>query len=215
MNDEARMTNDELMTKHEALLAAGSAVLSGICHSEFGFHSSFVIRHSSFPMGLFSILKALFGKPVPGPTPSPAPGSSSTPARQPAAKREAPAPRKLNLDVGQFAPLSDADLKKKARGLGSLRGNPWFGRRDLIPPVSDERTLLVDRALVTHGLLTPEQLAEIHEVGQQMDKVRPDLALAREAANATVARDKEEREAIKQQKKAEAAERKKRHGGRQ
>jgi hypothetical protein len=81
----------------------------------------------------------------------------------------------------------------------------------LIPPVSDERTLLVDRALVAHGLLTPEQLAEIHEIGQQMDKVRPDLALAREVANTAVAQDKEAREAIKQQKKAEAAERKKRH----
>lgn len=168
-------------------------------------------------MGLFSILKALFGKPVPGPAPvrtsSPTTSSPRTvaPSRPAPTKPQPPAPRKLNLDAGQFAPLSDADVKKKAKGLGSLWGNPWFGRRDLIPPVSDERTLLVDRALVAHGLLTPEQLAEIHEVGQQMDQIRPDLALAKEMAKAAVAQDKEEREAIKKQKKAEAAERNRRH----
>ena len=49
-NDEARMTNDERMTKSEArgrtrALRAGTA----FGHSSFGFHSSFVIRHSSFP----------------------------------------------------------------------------------------------------------------------------------------------------------------------
>jgi retron-type reverse transcriptase len=115
----------------------------------------------------------------------------------------------LNLDAGQFTPLADSDVKKKAKGLGSLWGNPWFGRRDLIPPVSDARTILIDRAMVAHGLLTPEQLAEIHEVGQQMDKVRPDLALAREMADSAVSREKEEREVIKARKKAEAAEKKK------
>jgi hypothetical protein len=55
MNDEARMTDDELMTKLEAaeshgqrLRAAAAAVRGGFRYSSFGFHSSFVIRHSSF-----------------------------------------------------------------------------------------------------------------------------------------------------------------------
>jgi len=56
MNDEARMTNDELMTKHEArkesatpaLLAVVSAVISGLRYSSFEFSSSFDIRISSF-----------------------------------------------------------------------------------------------------------------------------------------------------------------------
>ena len=38
--------------------------------------------------------------------------------------------------------------------MGSLFRNPWFGRRDLIPPVSDERTALIDRGMVGLGLLT-------------------------------------------------------------
>jgi hypothetical protein len=55
MNDEARMTNDELMTKHEPpekrvtefLRAVAYAVLSGLGHWSFEFPSSFGIRHSS------------------------------------------------------------------------------------------------------------------------------------------------------------------------
>ena len=98
--------------------------------------------------------------------------------------------------------------KRKGRGgVGSLWGNPWFGRTDLIPPVSDPRTLLIDSAMVGHGLITPEQLAEIHHVGEQMDRVRPDLALAKQMADQAVVRERAEREALKQRKKAEAAER--------
>src|SRR5688572_7510917 len=56
------------------------------------------------------------------------------------AKTQSRQPRKLNFDLGQFAPLSGDQIKKAARGLGSIWRSPWFGRRDLIPPVSDQRT---------------------------------------------------------------------------
>ncbi len=111
------------------------------------------------------------------------------------------------LDTQQFAPLTTPAAKSQAKGLGSLWGNPWFGRRDLIPPVSDARTLLIDQAMVGQGLITPEELAEIHRIGEQMDEVRPDMAVASTVADAAVARSKEEREERKRQKKAEAAER--------
>ena len=74
------------------------------------------------------------------------------------------------LDAGRFAPLSDADVERQARGLGMLWTNPWFGRRDLIPPADDRRTLLIDRGMVGQGLVTPEELAQIHAVGAEMDK---------------------------------------------
>ncbi len=60
----------------------------------------------------------------------------------------------------------------------ALRSGAWFGRRDLIPPAQDTRTHLIDRAMVTHGLLTPEDLEHIHKIGAEMDRVRPDLAHA-------------------------------------
>lgn len=115
------------------------------------------------------------------------------------------------LDASRFAPLSDADVQRQARGVGLLWTNPWFGRRDLIPPAEDRRTLLIDRGMVGRGLITPEELAEIHEIGADMDRIRPDLLLAGTMADAAVQRSQEEREAIKQQKKAEAAERKRKH----
>jgi RNA-directed DNA polymerase len=111
------------------------------------------------------------------------------------------------LDGNPFAPLDDAAVKQEAKSAGNLFRNAWFGRRDLIPPVDDPRTLLIDRAIVAHGLLTPEQLTEIHEVGRQMDLVRPNLAQAGAMVERAVKRSKEEREALKLQKKAEAAER--------
>lgn len=119
--------------------------------------------------------------------------------------------RKLNLDPGQFAPLAGDQIKMKARGLGSLFRNPWFGRRDLIPPATDERTALIDRGMVGVGLLTPEQLVEIHEAGAQMEKLKPDLAQAAGIADEAVKLDEEERKQRKEQKKAEAAGRKRRH----
>jgi hypothetical protein len=58
----------------------------------------------------------------------------------------------------------------------SLLSNVWMGRRDLIPPEDDVRTHLVNRGMVTLGLITPDQLAEVHAVGAEMDWVRPTLA---------------------------------------
>lgn len=118
---------------------------------------------------------------------------------------------KLNLDPGQFAPLSSDQLRRRARGAGSFFRNPWFGRRDLIPPPTDERTALIDRGMVGLGLLTPEQLVEIHKVGAQMEEVRSDLDQASNIADQAVKLDEEERKQLKEKKKAEAAERKRRH----
>src|SRR5437762_7019261 len=78
-----------------------------------------------------------------------------------AAKR---GPAQLQLDAGAFKPVTDRQATAEARGIGNLWGNPWFGRRDLIPPAEDPRTNLIDRAMVGHGLITPEDLVEIHTI---------------------------------------------------
>jgi RNA-directed DNA polymerase len=172
-------------------------------------------------MGLFSWLGKLFGGSsqssssdfqlegelisLPSsPQPKPAPSAPQRPQQK--------APRKLNLDPGQFAPLTGAQMKARALFTrGSLFSNPWFGRRDLIPPVTDSRTALIDRGMVGVGLLTPEQLVEIHEVGAQMEKLKPDLIQAGSIADAAVQRDAEERKQLKERKNAEAAERKRKY----
>lgn len=145
-----------------------------------------------------------FGPPAAQPTVRPALATAGAP---PATRRD----QALSLDLGQFAQLSADDVRRRAGGVGSLWGNAWFGRRDLIPPSADPRTALIDRAMVGQGLITPEELAEIHAVGEQMEQVRPDLATATVRADEALRRTREERAALKQRKKAEAAERKRRH----
>src|SRR5688500_16353086 len=61
------------------------------------------------------------------------------------------------LELSDFAPLSNKEMRAELSQTGSLFGNPWFGRRDLIPPVTDKRTELIDRGMVGQELITPEE----------------------------------------------------------
>ncbi len=96
----------------------------------------------------------------------------------------------------------------------NLFANPWFGRRDLIPPAADPRTMLIDRAMVTQGFLSPEQLRDVHGVGNVMDQIRPTFAVIETRAalkgDAAVDADRAAQARLKAQKKLEAAERRKR-----
>jgi RNA-directed DNA polymerase len=116
----------------------------------------------------------------------------------------------LGLDAADYLPITREEIKDAAKDR-NLLGNPWFGRRDLIPPADDPRTQLIDRAMVTQGLITPERLAEIHAVGAEKDRVHPTIAsIEHQAAmtgDATVQADREARAQVKARKKAEAAER--------
>jgi retron-type reverse transcriptase len=134
--------------------------------------------------------------------------SVTVPPSQPSIPRQ-PAPLPT-LDLATFAPMSDAQIKAAAQGV-NLFTNFSFGLRSQIPPVSDPRTLLIDKALVAHGLLTPEELLEIHKIGDAMDEAKPNLDLAVHRAEQAVARTLEEKKRLKEQKKAEAAERKRLH----
>jgi retron-type reverse transcriptase len=139
-----------------------------------------------------------------GQAPAPAAGP---PTQPPAALRD----KKLGLEAADFLPVGQKELHESAQQV-RLGGNPWFGRRDLIPPADDPRTKLIDRAMISNGLVTPEQLAEIHTVGDEMERRRRDQdAIERQAfrqGQAAVAADKERRAQLKQQKKAEALARK-------
>jgi hypothetical protein len=143
-----------------------------------------------------------------GSSPAASPSAAaSTPPSHPVSRQPAPLP---TLDLATFAPMSDAQIKAAAQGV-NLFTNFSFGLRSQIPPVSDRRTLLIDKALVAHGLLTPEELVEIHKIGEAMDEAKPNLNLAVHRAEQAVARTLEEKQRLKEQKKAEAAERKRLH----
>jgi retron-type reverse transcriptase len=125
-----------------------------------------------------------------------------------------PAPPPGGPQPGDFLPINRDDLLKQgeeARRAGWM----WFGRRDMIPPVSDPRTKLIDRGMLTQGLLSAEELAEMHQVGDEWSKhanrVEHIQVQAGQSAEAAVEADRAARAALKARKKAEAAERKKQH----
>ena len=104
-------------------------------------------------------------------------------------------PQTLGLDAGAFLPISRGEIKKAAKGQ-NLFANPWFGRRDRIPPADDLRTKIIDRAMVTQGLITAEDLVEIHTAGEEMEQARPSMeGIAHEAALAGAAAVEGDREA--------------------
>ncbi|HLY11466.1 MAG TPA: reverse transcriptase family protein [Planctomycetota bacterium] len=106
----------------------------------------------------------------------------------------------------EFAPISSRDLQDQSKS-GEVATSPWWGRTDTIPPGDDVRTKLIDRALVTRGYLTPEQLVEIHRVGDLMLLKTGDQAMLRVQADRAVQQAKEDRAARKAAKKREAEER--------
>ncbi|HEY7120356.1 MAG TPA: reverse transcriptase family protein [Tepidisphaeraceae bacterium] len=128
----------------------------------------------------------------------------------PIEQRVAPPAASPALDLAAFAPMSDEQIKAAAQGV-NLFTTFRFGLRSQIPPVTDLRTQLIDKALVAHGLLTPEELLEIHRVGQQMDQLSAEHAAIAQRANQAVAQALEDRARLKERKKAEAAERKRKH----
>jgi retron-type reverse transcriptase len=175
-------------------------------------------------MWLYQFFRWLFGKqssprPPQAMTSAPRPGdrpfaSQSGPPPLPTAaapRRTPPQNKTLHLDAGQFAPVSAEEAKKQARGIKWNWASVNFDRRDHIPAPTEPRTLLIDRAMVAQGLLTPEQLVEIHDAGAKMAELRPDLAGAANVAEHAVAADQEERRRRKEQKIAESAERKRKH----
>lgn len=113
--------------------------------------------------------------------------------------------------AADFLPIGRDELVEQAQEQTPW-GSVWFGRRDVIPPADDPRTKLIDRGMVAQGLLTPEQLVEIHQIGADMERVRPSLLAveiaAQKVGEAAVEADRARRAAVKEEKKKAAAERK-------
>jgi retron-type reverse transcriptase len=149
--------------------------------------------------------------------PAPAPVSPPPPPAEPA-QRLPTKPEDESLPVAdpygtEFLPVTRAEIVDAAKGGNLLSTAFTFGRPSIIPPVSDPRTLLIDRALVTNGLLSPEELNEIHAVGEEYERLKPTeaglAAAAGLAGEAAVRAYRAEKERRKEQKKAESAARKK------
>jgi retron-type reverse transcriptase len=89
-----------------------------------------------------------------------------------------------------------------------------FGRQSRIPSSIDPRTKLIDQAMVGHGLISPDELVKIHELGERMDELRPEPASEYTRAERAVQADREAKRRIKAEKKAAAEERRRQHAAR-
>ncbi len=117
-------------------------------------------------------------------------------------------PKQVEPAASDFLPISNDELRDAVKGRNLTR-NPWFGRRDRIPLADDERTQLIDRSMIANGILSAEQLAEIHAVSAEMERLNPsDVTIYHRVAQtvqSAVDADKAARDAIKAQKKSESA----------
>ena len=167
------------------------------------------------------ILAALFGTSHPPPRRPRRPFERTDPTetRSQSSRKPPRKPPRKGLDKAlrapDLTPLSHSEIKRQLRGRGSsswtIFGNGLWWRRDLIPPSTDERTQLINRGMIGQGLVQADEVAELHRIGDEMLRLKPKLDGARSAGDAAVQLDKQQREARKQQKKQEAAEKKLRH----
>ncbi|MBA4188800.1 MAG: RNA-directed DNA polymerase [Planctomycetaceae bacterium] len=143
------------------------------------------------------------------PPPAPAPVADVPRAE---AKPQAATPSPVDPYGSEFLPITRGEIIDASKKGNLLSTAFQFGRPSVIPPAADPRTHLIDRALVTNGLLTPEDLTEIHRVGDEYEKVKPTeigmAAAAGLAGDAAVKAYKADKERRKAQKKAESAARK-------
>ncbi|MEW6352421.1 MAG: reverse transcriptase domain-containing protein [Thermodesulfobacteriota bacterium] len=111
------------------------------------------------------------------------------------------------LDHDRFAPISGEEARDLITKFRSFwRRTPiWYVGR--IPNPDLPHIRLIDRGMVAAGLITPEELAEIHRVGLEMDEIRPDKESILDQAQVTATLSITEREVRKLRKKAEAQQR--------
>ncbi len=150
---------------------------------------------------------------VPAIPPRPAPPNPAPAAVKPAKPKRPKVAALLNLDASDLLPITHDEMRASMQELIRTGGFRFTGRGFI--PVGDERTRLINRALLTNNLLTPEQLAEINRVAEDYERMRKGVAAVEQAAaqsgETAVVADREARARIKVQKKAEASERRRQH----
>src|SRR5688572_30681371 len=131
-------------------------------------------------LGLWDKVKSLFGKQAPAGALADAPVPS-----EPTSSGPPPDP----FSLGKMLELGPDELRAEAPKVGWW--SEWTWRRDVIPPLSDPRTALLDRAIVLRGLATQAELEELHRVGDEHLLSKKDAtaqrAIARVGGDAAVA----------------------------
>ncbi|GAB5406267.1 MAG: hypothetical protein Aurels2KO_44980 [Aureliella sp.] len=107
------------------------------------------------------------------------------------------------LDASNFQPLSQSEA------LSLTKGTDWksayFDSLNTIPPKDLPRIRVIDRTMVGMGLISDEELAEIHRVGAEMSQYRTDASAVYAAGQSAVQAARQERQRLREAKRAAAA----------
>lgn len=106
------------------------------------------------------------------------------------------------LDASKFAPIT---IDEALSATASVRWqSAYYDSRGVIPPASLPRIQVIDRTMVGMGLISDQELAKIHDIGEKMALFHSDAAFIATAGERAVTESREERQRRKEQKKSEA-----------
>ena len=106
------------------------------------------------------------------------------------------------LDASKFAPITiDEALSASAKVDWK---SAYYDSRGVIPPANLPRIQVIDRTMVGMGLISDQELAEIHDIGEKMVQFQSDTAFVATAGERAVTESREERQQRKEQKRAHA-----------
>lgn len=113
------------------------------------------------------------------------------------------------LDASQFQPLTQ-DEAMEATAEPGWRTAYW-DPLGVIPSADLPRIRVIDQTMVGMGLIDADELAQIHNLGEEMSRFRTDYYAVQDAGNQAVQQTRDARTARKAEMKQRAAERKKQH----
>ena len=113
------------------------------------------------------------------------------------------------LSTEKFAPISTADALDLTKG--SNWRTAYLDSMSIIPPADLPRIKVINQTMVGLGLISPEELTQIHAVGEEFSKYKSEYQQIRQAGVQAVTQSRQQRAEHKRQKKEEAAARKKAH----
>ena len=113
-----------------------------------------------------------------------------------------------NLDASRFEPMTLAEANALTSVPHWRRAHGGWDSRSHIPPKNLERVKIINQLMVGFGILSPEELIRIYELNEQYSAYKSHWQQLEDAAQLAIQRSREERRRIREQKKAEAAERK-------
>ena len=106
------------------------------------------------------------------------------------------------LDTDKFAPMS-VDAALAATSAENWR-SAYYDSRSVIPPQDLPRIQVIDRTMVGMGLISEQELAQIHDIGQKMAQFRSDADFIAASGERAVSESREERQRRKEEKKVTA-----------